>query len=103
MPEGQPALTRLRQDAARLVAELDGARFHQAAAYAAMAVDAIDTRLRPATNDNSPGGAVDLEFHLDEHARVWMILEGDCYILGGKDEVRREMWRFLRLLLPGLA
>jgi hypothetical protein len=36
---------------------------------------------------------------LDEHDRVWMIRNGDCHIIGRKDYIRTEMWRFLRVLL----
>ena len=37
----------------------------------------------------------------DEQKRIWIILNGDCHIFGRREAVRREMWRFLRVLLPG--
>jgi hypothetical protein len=36
-----------------------------------------------------------VEFTLDEHGRVWIILRGDCRIVGRKDGVCAEMRRFL--------
>jgi len=92
---------RLRHEASRLTAELDEARLYRAAAYVAMAVDAMDLTLPGPVNDNRPRTDVELEFELDEHGRVWMIREGDCHIIGRKEAVRAEMWRFLRVLLPG--
>jgi hypothetical protein len=50
-----------------------------------------------------PPHDVECEFELDEHDRVWIILEGDCHIIGRKAAARREMWRFLRVLLPVLG
>jgi hypothetical protein len=38
---------------------------------------------------------VGLEFELDEPGRLRMIREGDCHIIGRRDAVRLEMWRFL--------
>ena len=37
----------------------------------------------------------DVEFMLDEHGRVWMILRGDCWIIGRRDGVCAEMRKFL--------
>ena len=31
-----------------------------------------------------------------------MIRNGDCHIIGRKEYIRKEMWRFLRVLLPAL-
>jgi hypothetical protein len=31
--------------------------------------------------------------------RVWMCRDGDCQIIGRKNYIRTEMWRFLRELL----
>jgi hypothetical protein len=87
----------------RLAAELDQVRLFQAAAHVAMAVDAMDRRPDPGVNDNAPRTDVELEFDLDEHDRVWIYLDGDCHIIGRREAVRREMWRFLRVLLPGLG
>jgi hypothetical protein len=98
-----PSVEHLRDAAMRLTAELEEARLFHAAAYVAMAIDAMDRRLPAPWNDNSPRTDVECEFELDEHDRVWMILEGDCHIIGRKAAVRREMWRFLRLLLPALG
>ena len=96
-------MERLRDKAARLTAELDEARLLQAAAYVAMAVDSMDRGGPGAVNDNAPRNDVECDFELDEHGRVWIILEGDCHIIGRKEAVRKEMWRFLRVLLPGLG
>lgn len=102
-PNYPPAPTQqLRNSALRLVAELDDARLYQAAAYAAMAVDAMEREPELSVNDNDPGSDVECEFELDEHDRVWMIRDGDCHIIGRKDYIRKEMWRFLRVLLPAL-
>lgn len=87
----------------RLAAELDEARLHQAAAYVGMAVEAMERDPEPAVNDNRPRPDAECEFELDEHDRVWMIRDGDCHIIGRKAEIRKEMWRFLRVLLPGLG
>jgi lipopolysaccharide/colanic/teichoic acid biosynthesis glycosyltransferase len=37
----------------------------------------------------------DVEFELDEHGRVWMILAGDCHLIGRREAVCGEMRRFL--------
>jgi hypothetical protein len=97
-------VARLRNAAMRLAAELDGVREYRAAAYVAMAVDSMERGREPelAVNDNLPGSEVECEFELDEHDRVWMIRDGDCHIIGRKDGIRKEMWRFLRVLLPAL-
>lgn len=86
----------------RLAAELDSVGEYKAAAYVAMAVDAMEREPELAVNDNLPGSEVECEFELDEHDRVWMIRDGDCHIIGRKDGIRKEMWRFLRVLLPAL-
>jgi hypothetical protein len=65
-------------------------------------------RLRQAQDDPSTGSgragrsggiglpdAIDLDFTLDEQGRVWMIREGDCYVLGPTEAVCGEMRRFL--------
>jgi hypothetical protein len=93
----------LRDIATRLTGELDQARLYLAAAYVAMAVEAMEAAPAGAVNDNPPRTDVECEFVLDEHDRVWLILDGDCRIIGRKEYVRREMWRFLRVLLPGLG
>jgi hypothetical protein len=98
-----PPVEHIRNAATRLTAELDDARLYQAAAYVAMAVDAMAQAPSDAMNDNRPASDVECEFELDEHDRVWMIRDGDCHIIGRKDYIRREMWRFLRVLLPGLG
>ena len=87
----------------RLAAELDEIQLYQAAAYASMAVDAIDQSRRDGANDNCASTDVELEFELDEHGRVWMIREGDCHIIGRKDAVCAEMRRFLRAVVLGEA
>lgn len=101
-PPTDLAAERIRATAARLAGELDSLRLYQSAAFVAMAVDAMDRSL-PAANDNGPRSDVECGFELDEHGRVWIILEGDCRIIGRKEAVRKEMWRFLRVLLPGLG
>ena len=93
----------LRNSALRLTAELDEARLYQAAAYASMAVDAMEREPELAMNDNHLWSDVECEFELDEHDRVWMIRDGDCHIIGRKEYIRKEMWRFLRVLLPTLG
>lgn len=95
-------IQQLRNSAQRLTAELDEVRLYQAAAYVAMAVDAMEREPEPAVNDNRPGSDVECYFELDEHDRVWMIRDCDCHIIGRRDTVRKEMWRFLRVLLPAL-
>jgi hypothetical protein len=61
--------------------------------------------LRQAQDDRSGGGvapvAIDLDFTLDEQGRVWMIREGDCYVLGPTDPVCGEMRRFLTSVAAG--
>lgn len=102
-PSGRPAkVVRLRKAGLRLTAELDDARLYQSAAYVAMAVDAMVRKPEAAVNDNGACPDVECYFDLGAHGRVWMYLEGDPHIIGRKDAVRREMWRFIRLLLPGL-
>jgi hypothetical protein len=101
--EYPPPVERLRNAALRLTAELDEARLYQAAAYVAMAVDAMSQRPEDAVNDNRPGSDMECEFELDEHGRVWMIRDGDCHIIGRREDIRKEMWRFLRVLLPTLG
>lgn len=56
-----------------------------------------------AVNDNRPRTDRELEFELDEHGWVWIMREGDRHFIGGKEAVRAEIWRFLRVLLPGLG
>jgi len=85
----------LRNAAARLAAELDDARLYRAAAYASMAVDAIDQSGEEPEPDGDMRTDVELEFELDEHGRVWMIREGDCHIIGRTNAVCAEMRRFL--------
>lgn len=94
-----PPVEELRATAMRLTAELDQGRLHQAAAYVSMAVDAMARDPDPAVNDNVFRSDVECQFELDEHDRVWMIRDGDCHIIGRKDYVRSEMWRFLRTML----
>lgn len=89
----------IRNAALRLVAELDEVKLYQAAAYVAMAVDAMTQNSSEAVNDNRPGSDAECEFELDAHDRVWMHRDGDCHIIGSKDYIRTEMWRFLRVLL----
>lgn len=36
---------------------------------------------------------------IGRHERVWMYKDGDAHIIGRKDYVRTEMWRFLRSTL----
>ena len=57
---------------------MDRARLFQAAAYTAMAPDA--GRAGP-LGEGAMRTDVDLEFCVDEHDRVWIILEGDCHVL----------------------
>ena len=102
-PAPRPDVDHLRAAATRLADGLDEARLFQAAAWVAMAVDEIDQGMPVATNDNPLATDVEVEFHLDEHGRVWMILDGDCHIIGRKAAVAEEMGRFLRTLLTGGA
>jgi hypothetical protein len=92
---------RFRNAAMRLAAELDEAHLYQAAAYASMAVDAIDRTGGEGEKDRDTRTEVDLDFELDEHGRVWMIREGDCHIIGGINSVCAEMRRFLRIVTLG--
>lgn len=94
-----PPLEALRAAAMRLTAELDQARLHQAAAYVSMAVDAMALAPEAAVNDNGFRSDVECEFDLDEHGRVWMYRDGDAHLIGRKDYIRTEMWRFLRTIL----
>lgn len=80
----------------RLAAELDEAELYLAAAYASMAVDAINQSDGSASDNKDMRTDVELDFELDEHDRVWMIREGDCHIIGRKNSVCAEMRRFLR-------
>ncbi len=94
-----PSVEQLRASAMRLTAELDQARLHQAAAYASMVVDAMAKPPDPAVNDNVFRSDVECQFEVDEYERVWMYRDGDCFIIGRKDYIRTEMWRFLRTML----
>lgn len=94
-----PPVEQLRAAAMRLTAELDQARLHQAAAYVSMAVDAMAGEPEAAVNDNVFRSDVECQFEVDEHERVWMYRDGDAHIIGRKDYIRTEMWRFLRVLL----
>src|SRR4051812_44053716 len=87
-----PGAAELRYAAARLAAEFDRARLFQAAAYAAMAADAA--RQTPGAEEDLRTD-VESEFCLDEHGRVWIILEGDCHIIGRCNAACAEMSRFL--------
>lgn len=91
----------LRNAAARLAAELDDAKLYKAAAYASMVADAIDAGQTAAGHDDDMRTDVECDFELDEHDRVWMIREGDCYIIGRKNAVCVEMRRFLREVFMG--
>ncbi|HLL31856.1 MAG TPA: hypothetical protein VK403_12750 [Allosphingosinicella sp.] len=93
------SIERLRNSARRLAAELDEVWLYQAAAYVAMAVDAMAQDPAPGVNDNRPGSDAECEFELDEYDRVWMRRDGDCHIIGRKDHIRTEMWGFLRVML----
>lgn len=84
----------------RLAAQLDDARLFRAAAYASMVADAIRSDGETG-RDEDMRTDVELDFELDEHDRVWMIREGDCYILGRKDPVCVEMRQFLRTIVLG--
>ena len=94
-----PPVEQLRAVAMRLTAELDQAHLHQAAAYVSMALDAMAREPDPVVNDNVYQSDVECQFELDEYERVWMIRDGDCRIIGRKDYIRTEMWRFLRVML----
>jgi hypothetical protein len=85
----------------RLAAELDEAGLYPAAAYASMAVDAIERSVGAEAYAQAMRTDIDLDFTLDEHGRVWMIREGDCHIIGRTDGVCAEMRRFLAGVLLG--
>ena len=90
----------LREAAMRLAAEMDAAGLYRAAAYAGMAADAtVDAAKRPEDYDLRTD--VELEFETDEHGRVWMILDGDCHIIGRTHAVCAEMRRFLVTVVLG--
>jgi hypothetical protein len=94
-----PPVEELKAAAMRLTAELDQAKLHQAAAHVSMAVHAITDEPDPAVNDNVLRSDVECQFEVDEYDRVWIYRDGDCTIIGRKDYIRTEMWRFLRVLL----
>lgn len=96
-----PVVERLRNATNRLAAELDDAGLYQAAAYASMAVDAIDQSRGEALSENDLRTDVDLEFELDEHGRIWMIRQGDCHIIGRADATALKMLSFAREVLHG--
>lgn len=48
-----------------------------------------------AGNDNNSANDVELQLELDEHGRVWAIIDGDCHIIGRREAVSQEMIRFL--------
>ena len=98
-PMPVPPVEELRAAAMRLTAELDQAKLHQAAAHVSAAVEAIAGEPEPAVNDNVFRSDVECQFEMDEHGRVWMYKDGDAHIIGRKDYVRTEMWRFLRTTL----
>lgn len=85
----------LRGAAMRLAAELDQARLYQAAAYASMVADAIDNSRGKEVDRNITRTDVESEFELDEHGRVWLIKDGDCFIIGRRLTIIIEMRRFL--------
>lgn len=89
----------LRLAAARLAAQLEAAKLYQAAAYVSMAVDAMATDRRRGANDDRSRADAECAFELDDYDRVWMHLDGDCQIIGRKEHLRTEMWRFLRTML----
>lgn len=89
----------LREATMRLTAEFDLARMHQAAAYVSMAVVAMAKDPNGAADDRKYRSDVECEFEVDEHDRVWMYRDGDCQIIGRKNYIRTEMWRFLRAML----
>lgn len=49
-------------------------------------------------NDNCSPTDVELQLEVDEHGRVWAILDGDCHMIGRRDAVRLELKRFLNEL-----
>ncbi|HEX8124678.1 MAG TPA: hypothetical protein VF548_03775 [Allosphingosinicella sp.] len=94
-----PPVEALRAAAIRLTAELDQAKLHRAAAHVSMAVHTITGEPDPAVNDNVYRSDVECQFEVDEYERVWIYRDGDAHIIGRKDYVRTEMWRFLRTML----
>ncbi|MGA9580440.1 MAG: hypothetical protein WBR13_00545 [Allosphingosinicella sp.] len=97
--EYPPPTEPIRQAALRLMARLDDVRLHQAAAYVRLAVEAMAQDPAPAVNDNKARPDSECAFELDDYDRVWMIRDGDCHLIGNKDYMRTEMWRFLRTML----
>lgn len=99
MPATFPPVDRvadsLRGAAMRLAAELDEVRLYQAAAYASMVADAIDLSRGREVGADIARTDVESEFELDEHGRVWLIRDGDCFIIGRRLAVSIEMRRFL--------
>lgn len=85
----------LRGAAMRLAAELDEAHLYQAAAYASMVADAIDNDRGKEVDGSITLTDIESEFELDEHGRVWLIKDGDCFIIGRKLAIIIEMRRFL--------
>ena len=132
-PPPWPPLSPQRLLAASLLlaAELDKAGFHAAAACAAMAADRIggggravrgvlrDGFVRQRSGDGSAGsappqderdglraarrGAVEMELTLDREGQAWMVLEGDCLLLGAQESVCAELRRFLAEAAAGNA
>jgi hypothetical protein len=92
-----PAAAELRYAAARLAAEFERSGFHEAAAYAEMAAEAVGRATFPPEDRRTD---IESEFCLDEHGRVWIILEGDCHVIGRRGAVCAEMRRFLVSALP---
>lgn len=106
MPETPPLIyplpvEHLRNAANRLAAELDDARLYQAAAYASMAADAISQGPAPALTADDLRTDVECEFEVDEHGRVWLIRDGDCFIIGRTNAVLAEMRRLLSAVVLG--
>ncbi|HEX8483666.1 MAG TPA: hypothetical protein VF650_17335 [Allosphingosinicella sp.] len=98
---GPASIERLRNAAMRLAAELDEARFFQAAAHVSMGADAINRGPAPELTAAQLRTDIELEFEFDEHGRVWMIREGDCHIIGRTEAVCLEMRKFLANLALG--
>src|SRR5687768_8139324 len=84
-----------------LTAELDKAGFFAAAACAAMAADRIGVlRYGPSpssvpTQDERIVFPVEMQLTLDGKGQAWMVLEGDCHLLGEREAVCAELRRFL--------
>lgn len=101
----------LHNAAVRLAAGLDEAGLCLGAAYVSMAVDAIEGSAAfrqgreagagPPPRDEAMLNGLDLDFTLDEQGRVWMVREGDCYVLGPTEAVCGEMRRFLAGVAAG--